>query len=132
MERELQFEGKENTSSVNVKDFSPKGTMLDINLTGKISGKAQGFILSTHNILMKPGGTSEIDIKSVIFASGEPVFAMGKATGQIIDPASIGKIDGPLTFQTPSQKLSFLNTAKGSQKLCTTWQRANTTLKSTY
>jgi hypothetical protein len=113
MEKELLFEGKENTSSVTIKDFSPLGVRLDITVAGKVNGKLTGQILSTHNILMKPGGTSELDLKSIIFVSGEPVFVMGKATGKIVDPTPIGKIEGNLTFQTPSQKLAYLNKIKG-------------------
>jgi hypothetical protein len=52
---------------------------------------------------MKPGGTSEVDLKSIIFSNGEPIFVWGKASGQVVDPTPIGKIDGPLTFQMPSQ-----------------------------
>ena len=114
MERELLVEGIEHTSSVNIKEFSPEGVRLDITVAGKVSGKIAGQILSTHNILMKPGGTSELDLKSIIFVSGEPVFVMGKASGKIVDPTPIGKIEGTLTFQTPSQKLSNLNAARGS------------------
>lgn len=116
MEKEILFEGKENATSVNVKDFSPKGAVLDITLSGKINGKATGFIISTHNILMKPNGTSEVDIKSIIFSEGKPIFAWGKASGKVIDPTPIGKIDGILTFQTPSQKLAELNTIKGQSE----------------
>jgi hypothetical protein len=46
--------------------------MLDINLAGKITGKATGFIMSTHNILMKPDGTTEVDLKSIILSDGKP------------------------------------------------------------
>jgi hypothetical protein len=113
MEKELLFEGKENTTSVNIAEFSPKGAKLDINLGGKVSGKVAGFILSTHNILMKPGGTSEVSIRSIIFSNGEPIFVSGNATGKIVDPTPIGKIDGNLTFQAPSQRLAYLNTTKG-------------------
>jgi hypothetical protein len=116
MEKELLFERKEIASSVNVKDFTPEGAMLEITLSGKISGKAAGFIMSTHKILMKPGGTSDVDIKSIIFSNGEPVFAWGKAPGKIVDPTPIGKIDGTLTFQTSSQKLAYLNTIKGQSE----------------
>ena len=69
--------------------------------------------MSTHNILMKPGGTSDLDLKSIIFSNGEPIFVMGKAIGKLIDPTPIGKIEANLTFQTPSQKLAYLNTTKG-------------------
>jgi hypothetical protein len=110
MEKELLFEGKENTTSVNVKEFSPKGAVLDISLRGKISGKVDGFILSTHNILMKPDRTSEVEIRSMIFSNGEAVFVSGKDTGKVVDPTPIGKIEGNLTFQTPSQRLAYLNT----------------------
>jgi hypothetical protein len=113
MEKEMLFEGKENTSSVNIKEFSPEGTKLDITVAGKVSGKITGFILSTHSILMKPGGISELELKSIIFSNGEPIFMMGKANGKIVDPTPIGKIEGNLTFQTPSQKLAYLNTTKG-------------------
>jgi hypothetical protein len=113
VEKELLFEGKENASSVNIKEFSEKGALLEITLGGKITGKTSGQILSTHTILMKMGGTSDVDIKSIVFSSGEPIFIVGKATGKLVDPTPIGKIEGTLTFQTPSQKLSYLNTVKG-------------------
>jgi hypothetical protein len=113
MERELLFEGKENTNSVNIREFTPEGVRLDITVAGKTSGKITGQIMSTHNILMKPGGISDLELKSIIFSNGEPIFVMGKATGKIIDPTPIGKIEGNLTFQTPSQKLAYLNTTKG-------------------
>jgi hypothetical protein len=116
MERILLFEGTENATSVNIKEFSPKGAVLDITLAGKISGKAQGFIMSTHNILMKPDGTSDVDIKSIIFSEGKPIFAYGKATGKVIDPTPIGKIEGTLTFQTPNPKLADLNATKGQSE----------------
>jgi hypothetical protein len=116
MERILLFEGTENATSVNIKEFSPKGAVLDITLAGKISGKAQGFIMSTHNILMKPDGTSDVDIKSIIFSEGKPIFVYGKATGKVIDPTPIGKIEGTLTFQTPNPKLADLNATKGQSE----------------
>ena len=62
---------------------------------------------------MKPGGTSDLDLKSIIFSNGEPIFVMGKASGKLIDPTPIGQIEANLTFQTPSQKLAYLNTTKG-------------------
>ncbi len=62
---------------------------------------------------MKPGGTSELDLKSIIFSNGEPIFVAGKADGKLVDPTPIGKIEGTLIFQTPSQKLAYINTIKG-------------------
>jgi hypothetical protein len=112
MEKELLFEGKENTTSVNIKEFSPKGASLDITLSGKISGKIEGIILSTHSILMKPDRTSDVEIRAIIFSGGEPIFVSGKDTGKVVDPTPIGKIEGNLTFQTPSQRLSYLNSTK--------------------
>ena len=113
MEKELLFEGKENTTSVNIKEFSPEGARLDITVAGKVSGKVNGFILSTHNIFMKPGGVSDLDLRSIIFSNGEPIMIWGKAMGKMVDPTPIQKIEENLTFQTPSQKLAYLNTTKG-------------------
>lgn len=78
MEKELLFEGTENTSSVNIKEFSPEGASLEITLSGKISGKVEGLILSTHSILMKPDRTSDVEIRAIIFSKGEPIFLLGK------------------------------------------------------
>ncbi|MCJ7634729.1 hypothetical protein MUP77_20350 [Candidatus Bathyarchaeota archaeon] len=113
MEKELLFEGKENTSSVNIREFSPQGARLDVTLAGKASGKVTGLIMTTHNALMKPDGTGEADLRSIIFSNGEPIFLWGKATGKVVDPTPIQKIEENLTFQTPSQKLAYLNTTKG-------------------
>lgn len=113
MEKELLFEGKQNISSTHIKEFSPEGVRFDITATGKVSGKVTGAIMTTHNALMKPDGTGEADVKSIIFSNGEPIMVIGKATGKMVDPAPVQKIEENLTFQTPSQKLAYLNTTKG-------------------
>ena len=110
---ELLFEGSEKTSSVNIREFSPQGARLDVTLAGKISGKISGLKLTTHNALMKADGTVEADVRGLIFTNGEPVFVWGKATAKAVDPAPILRIEENLTFQTPSQKLAYLNTTKG-------------------
>ncbi len=113
MEKELLFEGKENTSSVNIREFSFQGARLDVTPAGKISGKVSGLILATHNALMKPDGTVEADLRSIVFSNGEPVFVWGKATAKGVDPTPILRIEENLTFQTPSQRLAYLNNTKG-------------------
>ena len=113
MEKELLFETKEKASSINIKEFSPEGAKIVINLTGKISGKLKGTIITTHGVLMKPDGTSKIDHRSVIFSNGEPIFVMGTGMGKIVNPAPVRDVEEDLTFQTPSQKLAYLNTTKG-------------------
>lgn len=113
MEKELLFEGKENTSSVNIREFSAQGARLDVTLAGKVSGKVSGLILTTHNALMKPDGTVEADLRSIIFSNGEPIFVWGKATAKGVDPTPILRIEENVTFQTPSQRLAYLNNTKG-------------------
>ena len=113
MEKELLFEGEESTSSVKIKELNPQGASLEINLKGKVNGKIEGLILSTHTIFMKLDRTSEVEIKSIIFSNGEPIFISGKDAGKVIDPTPTGKIEGNLKFQTPSQRLSYLNNTKG-------------------
>ena len=110
---ELLFEGKENTSSVNIREFTPQGARLDFTLAGHLSGKIGGLIMSTHNALLKANGTAEADLRSVIFASGEPVFMWGKVSAKLVDPTPITQIEADVNFQTPSQKLGYLNTTKG-------------------
>ncbi len=113
LEKELLFEGKEVTASVKIAEFTPQGVKLEITVAGKVAGKISGQILSTHYILMKPGGTGELVLNSIIFSSGEPILVTGKAIGKLVDPTPIGEITADLTFQTPSQKLSYLNIVKG-------------------
>ncbi len=113
MDKELLFEGKENTQAVNLKEFSQEGAKLDIMVAGKISGKITGMIMTTHNALMKPDGTGSADVRSMIFSNGESIMVMGKATGKMVDPTPIEKIEENLTFMTMSKNLEYLNTTKG-------------------
>ncbi len=113
MEKELLFEGKENATSVNIKEFSPEGIKLDITATGKVSGKVTGLVMTTHNVLMKPDGTGSGDARSVIFSNGESILMWGKITGKIVDPTPIQKIEENLNFMTSSKQLAYLNSIKG-------------------
>jgi hypothetical protein len=113
MDKELLFEGKENTQAVNLKEFSPEGAKLDIMVAGKISGKVTGMIMTTHNALMKPDGTGSAEVRSMIFSDGESIMVMGKANGKMVDPTPIEKIEENLTFMTASKKFAYLNTTKG-------------------
>ena len=113
MDKELIFEGKENTMAINLKEFGQEGVKLDIMVGGKITGKITGQIMTTHNALMKPDGTGGADVKSVIFSNGEMILMMGKATGKLVDPTPIEKIEENVTFMTMSKTLAYLNTTKG-------------------
>ena len=113
MEKELLFEGKENTNAINLREFSPEGAKLDIMAAGKVSGKVTGGIMETHNVLLKPDGTGSADVRSMIFSNGEAIMVMGKANGKIVDPAPIYKIEENLTFMTASKNFAYLNTTKG-------------------
>ncbi len=114
MEKELILEAREEASSVNIKEFSAEGARFDITLSGKVKGKISGIIMTTHNVLSKPDGTGDVDFKSMIFSEGEPVFVWGKATAKMVDPTPTEEIKENWTFQTPSKKLAYLNTTKGS------------------
>ena len=113
MEKELLFEIKENTQAINLKEFSPEGAKLDIMVAGTVSGKVTGMIMTTHNALMKPDGTGNADVKSMIFSNGEAIMVTGKANGKMVDPTPIEKIEENLTFMTASKNLAYLNTTKG-------------------
>ncbi len=113
MDKELLFEGKEKTMAINLKDITQEGVKLDIMVSGKVSGKMNGMIMTTHSSLMKPDGTGSADVKSMIFSEGEGIMIMGKANGRMVDPAPIQKIEENLTFMTTSKKYAYLNTTKG-------------------
>ncbi len=99
--------------AINLKEFTQEGAKLDIMVSGKVSGKVNGMIMTTHSSLMKPDGTGSADVKSMIFSNGEGIMVMGKANGKMVDPAPIEKIEETLTFMTASQKYAYLNTTKG-------------------
>jgi hypothetical protein len=113
MDKELLFEGKETTTAINIKEFSQEGAKLDFMNAGKVSGKVTGLIMSTHSVLMKPDGTGNADVRSMIFSNGESIMVMGKANGKMVDPTPIQKIEENLTFMTASKKFAYLNTTKG-------------------
>ncbi len=112
MEKELLFEGKESTMAINLKEFTAEGAKLDIMVSGKVSGKVTGMIMTTHSSLMKPDGTGSADVKSMIFSEGEGIMVMGKANGKMVDPAPIEKIEENLTFMTMSKRFAYLNETK--------------------
>jgi hypothetical protein len=109
----MLYEGKQNTSSLSLKEFSQEGAKASINLAGKVSGKVTGLVITTHDVLMKLDTKTEFSIKSIIFSDGEPIIVMGKGTGGVFDSNLNKKIEEDLTFQTPSQRLGYLNTTKG-------------------
>ncbi len=113
MDKELLFEGKETTMAINLKEFTPEGAKLDIMVSGKVSGKVNGMIMTTHSSIMKPDGTGSADVKSMIFSNGEGIMIMGKANGKMVDPAPIEKIEENLTFMTASKNFAYLNSTKG-------------------
>ena len=84
MEKELLFEIKANTQSVNIKELNEKGSILDITLAGKVSGKTTGIIMTTHNMVMKADGSVEDDLRSMIFTNDGPIRVTGKAIGKLV------------------------------------------------
>jgi len=92
---------------------APLGGGVRRDASALVSGMVAGFIMSSHSILMKPSGTSTLDLRSIIFSNDEPIFVSGEADGKLVDSTPIGKIDGNLTFQIHSPRLGFLNTTKG-------------------
>lgn len=64
-------------------------------------------------VLIKPDGTSEWEAKGIeTTRDGDMVFVTSKGTARTGDPGTVG-YEGNVSFQTPSQKLSWLNSTKG-------------------
>ncbi len=87
MEKDILFEGKEKATSVYIKEFSPQGARLDITASGTVAGKVTGFIMTTHNALMKPGGTGSRSSVNRLQQRGVNLH-MGKSYGQSHRPHS--------------------------------------------
>ncbi len=111
---ELLFDVKEKVTSVTLREFTAQGARIDFNLEGQVSGRLNGLRMSTHNVLLKADGTAEGDSRTLLFTKdGEPVFLIGKVKARLIDPTPKTSVEEELSFQTPSQKLAWLNTTKG-------------------
>lgn len=110
---ELLLEYKGKTTTLTVRDFTPAGARIEINEQGEMKGRYNANHLETVTVLIRPDGTSEWEAKGIeTTRDGDTIFLTSKGTARTEDPSTV-RYEGNVSFQTPSQKLSWLNSTKG-------------------
>ena len=107
----LQLREKETTTTI--KEVTPSGVQLEVNLKGEVKGKFNAAHLETLSVLMKSDGTRKWEAKAIeVTAEGDHVIVMMEGTARQESPTGI-TFEGEASFQTTSKKLAWLNTTKG-------------------
>jgi hypothetical protein len=111
-EEEFLGELSEKTTSVTIKEFTPDGVLISYNLQGTVKGQYDATHMETVDALFKPDGTYEFESRGIDQTDdGDMLIIKGKGTGTPISPTSVHAV-GEAVFETLSDKLKWLNTAK--------------------
>jgi hypothetical protein len=109
---ELLLELREKMTTLTVRDFTPAGARLEQNLQGEVTGRYNAKHSETNSLLVRPDGSFEYEGKGIETTSdGEIVLLTAKGSGGL-DAYPMVKFNGEGSCQTPSKKLSWLNTIK--------------------
>src|SRR5256712_12197180 len=112
-EEEFLGELSEKTTSVTIKEFTPDGVLISYNLQGTQKGQYDATHMETVDALFKPDGTYEFEARGIDQTDdGDMLIIKAKGTGRTISPTSV-HAEGEAVYQTPSEKLKWLNTAQG-------------------
>ncbi len=109
------FRGK--IASIVIKEFTPQGVRAEVSGQGTVSGKYSAIHVETDNILLKPDGTREGEVRAVEFTKdGDVILITGKLTGRVVDQVR-RVFEAEVTYQTRSKKLAWLNSTRGLAEL---------------
>jgi len=112
-EEEFVGELAEKTTSVTIREFTPEGVRISYNLQGKMKGQYEAAHMETVDAMFKPDGTYEFEARGLDQTDdGDMILIRVKGTGKQVSPTSV-HAEGEATYQTLSQKLAWLNSAKG-------------------
>jgi len=112
-EEEFLGELSEKTTSVTIKEFTPDGVLISYNLQGTQKGQYDATHMETVDALFKPDGTYEFEARGIDQTNdGDMLIIKAKGTGRQVSPTSV-HAEGEAVYQTLSEKLKWLNTAKG-------------------
>src|SRR5881296_2270071 len=112
-EEEFLGELSEKTTSVTIKEFTPDGVLISYNLQGTQKGQYDATHMETVDALFKPDGTYDFEARGIDQTDeGDMLIIKAKGTGRTISPTSV-HAQGEAVYQTLSEKLKWLNTAKG-------------------
>ncbi len=94
-----------------VKELSPTGVRMEVNIEGEIKGKLNARSIDTTNVLFKTDGTYDYETKSVATTTeGDTVVLWGSGTGRSTGPMT-ASFEGEVHYMTQSPRLDWLNNA---------------------
>ena len=113
MKGEVIVELNEKGTTTTIKDITPAGVRLEINLEGEVKGKFNAAHMETLSVLLKPDGTREWEAKAIeMTKDGDVVILLMKGTATQESPPVV-RFEGEVSFQTSSNRFAWLNTTKG-------------------
>lgn len=102
-----EFHNKMVTTTV--KELSPTGVRMEVNIEGEIKGKINALSIDTTNLLFKPDGTYDYETKSVATTmEGDTIVLSGNGTGRSTGPMT-ASFEGEVHYMTQSPRLQWLN-----------------------
>ena len=94
-----------------IKELTPNGVRMEVNIEGEIKGKLNARSIDTTNLLFKTDGTYDYETKSVATTmDGDTVVLSGSGTGRSTGPMT-ASFEGEVHYMTQSQRLNWLNNA---------------------
>ena len=104
-----EFHNKMITTTV--KELSPTGVRMEVNIEGEIKGKLNARSIDTTNVLFKTDGTYDYETKSVATTiEGDTVVLWGSGTGRSTGPMT-ASFEGEVHYMTQAPRLDWLNNA---------------------
>src|SRR2546425_1290090 len=92
-----------------IKELTPNGVRMEVNIEGEIKGKLNARSIDTTNLLFKTDGTYDYETKSVATTmDGDTVVLSGSGTGRSTGPMT-ASFEGELHYMTQSPRLTWLN-----------------------
>ncbi len=113
MPEELVGELTTKMTSATIQEIGRQGVRGSQNSQGRMKGLYDASHLDTVDMLLKPDGTSELELRAMeMTAEGDMIIFQGRGTGRILNPTT-NRVEGTCTIQTASKKFAWLNAAKG-------------------
>jgi hypothetical protein len=93
-----EFHNKMVTTTI--KELTPTGVRMEVNIEGEIKGKLNARSIDTTSLLFKTDGTYDYETKSVATTmDGDTVILWGSGTGRSTDPMK-ASFEGEVHYMT--------------------------------
>lgn len=113
MPEELVGELTTKMTSTTIRRIGREGVRGSQNSQGRMKGLYDASHLDTVDMLYKPDGTAELELRAMEMSTeGDVILLQGRGTAKIPNPTT-NRLEGTCIFQTASKKFAWLNAAKG-------------------